>query len=75
MHVIHCYYIHTDIKKKKEEDEEERKKKKKKRKTFRLLSQSIHMLGMGAGQKHFFSGFFHVPRKMVMCFSLADTFQ
>lgn len=39
------------------------------------FSQSVQMLRVGAGKKLVFSGFFHVPRKMVMCFSLADTFQ
>lgn len=39
------------------------------------FSQRVHMLGAGAGQKLVFSGFFHVPRRTVMCFGLADTFQ
>lgn len=45
------------------------------RKFFEVAFLSVHKQRMGAGQRFVFGASFHVLRRTVMCFSLADTFK
>lgn len=45
------------------------------RKFFEVAFPSVHKQSMGAGQRFVFGDSFHVLRRVVMCFSLADTFK